>query len=668
MYDNRNIRGIILKVQGSVMFSRKVLVPSTVSTIICFAILAMPDDTKQAILISDSMARIYASVLGFVIVMRTSMAFGRFFEGVEHVTHMFSKWRDAFVAIICFLEASAHQCEKTGDPKTIEILLESKLRMLHWFSLLSALAAHRLQGHYCGEENQLSNIKVRTELNHPRWCVENEFAWPSVVKRGAFHSVVSARGQAYKRALEESLAMAEFGENSYETMRRSISVHSQSNPSTLVPMVTPVETPQSSEVKSSNCDISKDGDSCHWEEGECFNEVPVSLREVRNSNFSFRTRLNEEDNRPEVIFNITPCETQQLNRSRDMVHIVLKWILSEVSTLSIQKHLLIPPPILSRFYQELSTGALGFFMAMKIADVPFPFPFAQFLQLALYLFLLFCPFVILENVEDYADTSLPRLVFLLAVNLFACMGYTALNEISIELEDPFGEDDNDYPLHVQQWSILQSMEHCFFQAMPTDFNMSHFGGAKDDLDFRVQAYMQYTHTLPQKPSRKVHQTGITSPLIETFDKLKNTIMASVWWLRQHGELFEVTVPDRERMLCDLLEALLKVVGNEVPQSATGAELQQSALNSLFQCNQPAEDADTRNRVDAEDEPYVQEISNLINTTCEPELQSRLQVLLQRHATSARILRSAIAAHPSLVSEKTAETNMPHRISLLVQNT
>lgn len=145
-------------------------------------------------------------------------------------------------------------------------------------------------------------------------------------------------------------------------------------------------------------------------------------------------------------------------------------------------------------------------------------------------------------------------------------------------------------------------------------------------------------------------------------------MASVWWLRQHGELFEVTVPDRERMLCDLLEALLKAVGSEVPQSASGAELQQSALNSLFQCNQPAEDADTRNRVDAEDEPYVQEISNLINTTCEPEVQSRLQVLLQRHATSARILRSAIAAHPSLISEKTAQTNMPHRISLLVQNT
>merc|ERR1712137_245825 len=434
-------------------------------------------------------------------------------------------------------------------------------------------------------------------------------------------------------------------------------------PSTLAAMVTPVQTlqtsdawgsnPRSSEAWGSNCDVSrnvsKEEVPCGWEEGECFNDIPVSLREVKNSNFSFRTRLNEDDNRPEVIFNITPREAQQLNRSRDMVHIVLKWILSEVSTLSIQKHLLIPPPILSRFYQELSTGALGFFMAMKIADVPFPFPFAQFLQYALFIFYLFCQFVILENVEDFADTGPPKLFFLLALNWFACVGYAALNKISIELEDPFGEDDNDYPLHVQQWSILQSMEHCFFQAMPTDFNMSHFGGEKDDLDLRVQSYMQYTDTLPQKQSRKVNETEVTSPLIETFDKLKNTIMASVWWLRQHGELFEVRVPDRERMLCDLLERLLKVVGSEVPQPANGARLQQSALNSLFQCNQRAEDGDTRNSIDVEDEPYVQEISNLINTTCEPELQSRLQTLLQRHAISARILRSAIAAHPSLIS-------------------
>ena len=36
-----------------------------------------------------------------------------------------------------------------------------------------------------------------------------------------------------------------------------------------------------------------------------------------------------------------------------------------------------PPPILSRVYQELSNAMLGFNSAMKVATTPFPFPYAQ---------------------------------------------------------------------------------------------------------------------------------------------------------------------------------------------------------------------------------------------------------------------------------------------------
>ena len=37
----------------------------------------------------------------------------------------------------------------------------------------------------------------------------------------------------------------------------------------------------------------------------------------------------------------------------------------------------VPPPILSRVYQELSNAMLGFNSAMKVATTPFPFPYAQ---------------------------------------------------------------------------------------------------------------------------------------------------------------------------------------------------------------------------------------------------------------------------------------------------
>ena len=42
--------------------------------------------------------------------------------------------------------------------------------------------------------------------------------------------------------------------------------------------------------------------------------------------------------------------------------------------------LMTPPPVLSRVYQELSNGMLGFNQSLKLADVPFPFIFAQILE------------------------------------------------------------------------------------------------------------------------------------------------------------------------------------------------------------------------------------------------------------------------------------------------
>ena len=39
-----------------------------------------------------------------------------------------------------------------------------------------------------------------------------------------------------------------------------------------------------------------------------------------------------------------------------------------------------PPPIVSRIFQELSNGLLGFENAYKVARTPFPFPYAQIVQ------------------------------------------------------------------------------------------------------------------------------------------------------------------------------------------------------------------------------------------------------------------------------------------------
>eukprot|EP00971_Amphidinium_carterae_P009955 196514-Amphidinium_carterae.1 len=50
--------------------------------------------------------------------------------------------------------------------------------------------------------------------------------------------------------------------------------------------------------------------------------------------------------------------------------------------------------------QELSNGMLGFNNSLKIADVPFPFPYAQLLTLALVAFSCFIPVYVSVFTQD----------------------------------------------------------------------------------------------------------------------------------------------------------------------------------------------------------------------------------------------------------------------------
>merc|ERR550537_999437 len=95
-------------------------------------------------------------------------------------------------------------------------------------------------------------------------------------------------------------------------------------------------------------------------------------------------------------------------------------------------------PIQSRIYQELSYGMLGWNQARKIADIPFPFPYAQLLTLMLVGFLCFTPFYVALFTTNVVVG--PIVAYMLAV------GYWGLNETAKELENPLGSDANDLDL------------------------------------------------------------------------------------------------------------------------------------------------------------------------------------------------------------------------------
>jgi ion channel-forming bestrophin family protein len=72
----------------------------------------------------------------------------------------------------------------------------------------------------------------------------------------------------------------------------------------------------------------------------------------------------------------------------------------------------------------------------KIATVPIPFPYAQMVKVSLVLFILAAPFFM---VADYRWATAP-LNFVLSVVLLG------IDEIAVEIEDPFGTDANDIDL------------------------------------------------------------------------------------------------------------------------------------------------------------------------------------------------------------------------------
>lgn len=98
----------------------------------------------------------------------------------------------------------------------------------------------------------------------------------------------------------------------------------------------------------------------------------------------------------------------------------------------------IPPPIMSRCYQELSNGMLAFCQAMNVADVPFPLPFAQLLEILLAVITCVTPM--------YTAIFTGGVIVTPILSCFITIGYWSLTEIARELENPFADTPNQLPV------------------------------------------------------------------------------------------------------------------------------------------------------------------------------------------------------------------------------
>eukprot|EP00928_Gymnodinium_smaydae_P038985 TRINITY_DN26744_c2_g1_i2.p1 TRINITY_DN26744_c2_g1~~TRINITY_DN26744_c2_g1_i2.p1 ORF type:complete len:281 (-),score=38.08 TRINITY_DN26744_c2_g1_i2:75-917(-) len=126
------------------------------------------------------------------------------------------------------------------------------------------------------------------------------------------------------------------------------------------------------------------------------------------------------------------------------------------------------PPIASRVYQTISRGFVKLLNAKKIQDTKFPFPLAQLIILLLVIQTFLTPLMISAIIRGK--------VLAFIFTLVPLWGIFCLDMVSIELENPFGTDDNDLPLrHFQD-----EMNNCLIMLLHPNTDL--IAGLRSDCE------------------------------------------------------------------------------------------------------------------------------------------------------------------------------------------
>jgi len=175
------------------------------------------------------------------------------------------------------------------------------------------------------------------------------------------------------------------------------------------------------------------------------------------------------------------------------VEVLLHLIQSLITQAHEDAILKVPPPILSRVYQTCSRGYVNLLNTKKITDTKFPFPVVQ-----LIIFLLLINTVLTPLVFSALLTGQSSAILLTFMVLF---GAYSLNFISIELENPFGDDDNDLPLfHFQS-----EMNSCLLMLLHWNTDIIAETSPQCIFDFEELCKTVY---IPDKPARGEVDPGI----------------------------------------------------------------------------------------------------------------------------------------------------------------
>jgi len=155
------------------------------------------------------------------------------------------------------------------------------------------------------------------------------------------------------------------------------------------------------------------------------------------------------------------------------VEVMLHLLQSLITTAYHEKVLSIPAPILSRVFQTISRGFVNLLNAKKIQDTKFPFPYAQLIAFLLLVLAIMTPVMMSCIVQSKIMCGF--------FTFMPTFGLYCLNFVAIELEDPFGTDDNDLPLQ----NFQAEMNNCLMMLLHPNTDMVATISDRCEMDFQT---------------------------------------------------------------------------------------------------------------------------------------------------------------------------------------
>eukprot|EP00928_Gymnodinium_smaydae_P072273 TRINITY_DN55665_c0_g1_i1.p1 TRINITY_DN55665_c0_g1~~TRINITY_DN55665_c0_g1_i1.p1 ORF type:complete len:603 (-),score=91.48 TRINITY_DN55665_c0_g1_i1:63-1817(-) len=187
------------------------------------------------------------------------------------------------------------------------------------------------------------------------------------------------------------------------------------------------------------------------------------------------------------------------------VEILMQWIQRLIVENQRTGTISIAPPILSRVFQELANGIIDLSNAKRICRYPFPFPWAQIGAVLLVLHL--------GSSVAIAGSTMPNPVAAFVYAFVSTLCLWSMNYVSVELEQPYGDDPNDLPLYAMQTSMNDSLaillrkelQHSptFSFASPTEELKRIFWSTHEDPNARLKQ-------VPGEMKHKVNHKKVVS--------------------------------------------------------------------------------------------------------------------------------------------------------------